>query len=93
MLWLIGILYVVICFLSQRLLLQRTEKRILHFLPLIAVGVIYLVSACLPLADDIMTALGRNDGYAFYHFAALLTAGVNTLGLLSIGAAWLYEKV
>ena len=93
MLWFIAVIYVVACFLAQRLLLQKTEKQIFHFLPLIVIGIIYLAAALLPMADDIMTALGRNDGYAFYHFAALLTAAVNTLGLLAAAAAWLYEKV
>ncbi len=92
-LWIIGIGYVVVIFLVQTLLLRTSQKRILHLLPLIMIGVVYLAAACLPALDGIMAELGRNDGYSFWGFTALLTAGMNTLGLFSVGAAWLIEKV
>ena len=62
-------------------------------LVLILIGIIYMVCLCLPILDGVMTALGRNDGYNFFGFAAMLAALVNTFGLVSVGAAWLIEKV
>ena len=62
-LWIIGIGYVVVIFLVQTLLLRTSQKRILHLLPLILIGVVYLAAACLPALDGIMAELGRNDGF------------------------------
>jgi len=40
-----------------------------------------------------MTEIGKNDGYSFYTFLSLSIAKTNTLGLLSLGVAWLIEKI
>ena len=93
MLWILGILYVVLCFVLQTILFRKTEKKVLHFLPLILIGVIYIVCVSLPMMDAVMTELGRNDGFNFYGFSAMIAAGVNTVGLIAVGAAWIYESV
>ena len=89
----IAIIYAAALFTVQTLLFRKTKKRLLHLLPLAVIALVYLVALCLPIADTVMTGLGRNDGYAFYSFAAMLTAGINTVGLIADGAAWLVEKV
>jgi len=93
MLILLAVLYAVCVFLIQTMLFRKTSRKILHAIPLMGIGGIYIIALFLPLADSVMTELGRNDGYSFYSFAALLTAGINTLGLFADGAAWLVEKV
>ncbi len=89
----IGIIYAAIVFAAQILLFRKTQKRLLHLLPLAVIALAYLIALCLPIADTVMTGLGRNDGYNFYSFAALLTAGINTCGLIGDGIAWLLEKL
>lgn len=89
----IAIIYAAALFAAQTLLFRKTEKRLLHMLPLAVITLVYLVALCLPMADTVMTELGRNDGYSFYSFAALLSAGINTCGLIGDGVAWLVEKV
>ena len=93
MLIIIAVLYAVLMFVAQTMLFRKTEKRIVHWIPLMFVSVVYLTALVLPVLDPIMAELGRNDGYSFYAFAALLTAGINTMGLAAVGAAWLIEKV
>ena len=87
------IVYVILCFVLQRLLLQKADKAFCRFLPLILIGVIYVVCAMLPFMDSVMNTFGRNDGYSFYGFWALVAAGVNTLGLMAVGAAWIYDRI
>ena len=89
----IAILYAVLLFAAQTILFRKTEKRIVHWIPLMFIGLVYLTALVLPILDPILAELGRNDGYSFYTFAALLTAGVNTVGLAADGVAWLIEKV
>jgi len=93
MLIVIAVLYAVLLFVCQMILFRKTPRRIHHMIPLIVIGGVYLAALLLPAADGIMAALGRNDGYSFYAFAAWITAGINTLGLAANGIAWLIEKV
>ena len=93
MLIFIAVLYAVVLFVVQTMLFRKTEKRIVHWIPLLFIGLVYLTALVLPILDPIMAELGRNDGYSFYTFAALLTAGINTVGLAADGVAWLIEKV
>ena len=90
---LISILYAIGCFCLQTFLLGRYSKRRVHAVPLIIVGVVYLAAISLPLIDLYMKSAGLNDGYSFCSFVAACTAGVNTVGLCSVGLAWLIHKV
>ncbi len=93
MLILLAVLYAVIVFIVQTMLFRHTSKTIIHTIPLMVIGAVYILALLMPLADQVMIELGRNDGYSFYSFVALLVAGNNTLGLIADGAAWLIEKV
>jgi len=93
MLILLAVLYAVIVFVVQTMLFRHTSGKMIRMIPLMVIGAGYLIAVLLPLADQVMIELGRNDGYAFYSFAALIAAGINTLGLIADGAAWLIEKV
>ena len=90
---LISILYAIACFCLQTFLLGRYSKGRVHAVPLIIVGIVYLAAISLPLLDLYMRSVGLNDGYSFCSFVAACTAGVNTVGLCSIGLAWLINKV
>ena len=63
----------------------------MRWIPLMVIGLVYIVALCMPLADYVMMELGRNDGYMFYSFIASLIAVINTIGLLADGVAWLFE--
>ncbi len=90
---LISIVYAALLFFIQTMLFKKSSKKILRVIPLLMIGVVYLAALALPFVDNYMAEVGRNDGYSFYTFISLCVAGINTVGLLSTGVAWLVEKV
>ena len=85
---LIGIAFAALMFLFQRLLFCKTGRRILHFLPVFVHAAVYAVSVGLCVYDAL-----HPYGFMFYTFVGALTAAVNTVGLIGVGIAWLFEKV
>ena len=90
---LLAFLYAALMFIFQRLVFTKSEHKLIHFLPSLFVGIVYLSAIALPIVDRIQLASGQNDGHLFFTFVALIVAGINTAGLAGIGAAWLYERV
>jgi len=88
----VSIIYAVICFFSQTLLFKSNHK-FLTLSPFLVILLVYLICLILPFIDVYMTEIGKNDGYSFYTFLSLSIAKTNTLGLLSLGVAWLIEKI
>ena len=93
MLIIAAVIYGAVMFFAQTALFRRSSRKIVHILPLIVIGLVYVTALFLPLGDQIMAQLDRNDGYSFYAFVALLVSGVNTVGLVADGVAWLVWKV
>ena len=93
MLILASIIYAVILFVVQTIIFRMTSRKILHIIPLALIVLVYLSALIIPPADHVMVELGRNDGYMFYSFTSLLIAGINTIGLISVGIAWLIENI
>ena len=72
----------------QSVLFAKTSRRILHFLPLIVIGAVYLTAFGLYLSD-----LNRNGGVLMNTIFAYVIAIFNTSALVGDGIAWLIEKV
>ena len=75
-------------FFLQKLLFEKTSKRILHFIPLMIIGAVYTVSIILWISE-----LYVDSGFLFHTLLGWILAGLNTTALVADGIAWLIEKV
>ena len=75
-------------FVLQMLLFHKTERKILHFIPAFAVGLLYTAAIILFVLD-----LGKSGGYLFNSLIALIISWIGTVALVADAAAWLIEKV
>ena len=86
--YLIALVFAAVIFAAQTVLFRKTERKVLHFLPLIVIGVLYAAALVLFLSD-----LDRTGGFLMNTLVALILTGAATLALLADGVAWLIEKV
>lgn len=87
---LIAVVWFILMYLLQSFVFKRASGTIAKFVPLILVVLIYIGALAVGIAEF---HFGNHDGYLFYEFMASLAAGINTVGLAAVGAAWLVEYV
>lgn len=75
-------------FVLQMLLFHKTERKILRFIPLFVVGLLYVVAIILFVLD-----FSKSGGYLFNTLMALIISWIGTVALVADAAAWLVEKV
>ena len=72
----------------QTTLFRRTQKKVLHLLPLIVIGGIYIVALAFVIAD-----LDNEGGVAINIIFAQIISVINTIALASDGMAWLIQVI
>lgn len=72
----------------QTILFRQTQKKVLHLLPLIVIGGIYIVALAFVIAD-----LDNEGGVAINIIFAQIISVINTIALASDGVAWLIQVI
>lgn len=78
----------IITFSLQSLIFKKCSRPVFHFIPLICIGCIYLVSLGLFISE-----LHQSGGVKMSTLYSFILTGVNTVALVADGCAWLIEKV
>jgi len=85
---LIALAFAAVMFGLQRLVFDKSERRLVHLVPVFITIAVYAVSVGLCVFNEL-----NPTGFMFYTFVGIITAAVNTAGLVGVGIAWLIEKV
>ncbi len=83
-----ALFFSIITFIVQLILFRKSSHVICHFIPLMCIGCIYLVSLGLFVSE-----INQSGGVLMNTLYSFILTGVNTTALIADGCAWLIEKV